>query len=213
MTVPQPTVLIVPGFNGSGPDHWQTSWELRRGDSVRVEQAAWHDPEPRTWVARLDAAIDAAPGAVVLVAHSLGCATVAHWAAHAAHPAVRVAAALLVAPCDVERLELPVSITRFAPLPPAVLPFRSTVVASSNDPFVTLHRARCFADRWSSAFVDAGPLGHINAASELGDWQFGQILLEELLAQAAGVPERYQRAATLRVAGGLPVAAPCRPQF
>ena len=209
MPMTDTSVLIVPGLNGSGPDHWQTIWEWTREDCVRVEQESWHDPHPAAWMVQLDSAIAAAPGEVVVVAHSLGCAAVAHWAANAEHAGVRVVAALLVAPCDVERPEAPAAIARFAPLPPTALPFRSLVVASSNDPYATLSRTRCFADRWGGAFVDVGPLGHINAASQLGDWPFGQILLDELLERGGG--ERYRRAATLRDGGTLPLASRCRP--
>ncbi|MFZ4690241.1 MAG: RBBP9/YdeN family alpha/beta hydrolase [Polymorphobacter sp.] len=190
------TVIIVPGFNGSGPDHWQTRWHASRSDCVRVEQAAWHDPEPGAWCAALDAAIAAAPGHVVLVAHSLGCATVAHWAGSAAVD--RVAGALLVAPCDVDRPGLPAAIARFAPMPRRGLPFRSTVVASSNDTYATLPRARQFAADWGSAFIDAGAIGHINSASGLGDWPFGQVLLDTLIATADADRTPYRRAAALR---------------
>ena len=195
----EPEVLIVPGLNGSGPDHWQAAWAARRAGCRMLDQDSWHDPLPENWISRLGQAIGASPGVVVLVAHSLGCTTVAHWAAGRAHAGLQVAAALLVAPCDVERAAAPAAIARFAPLPQGALPFRSTVVASSNDAYATLARARCFADRWGSSFVDAGPLGHINAASGLGDWPFGQILLDELLA-GIGNGDRHRRAADLRSA-------------
>ncbi len=120
---------------------------------------------------------------------------------------------MLVAPADVERVGTCAVFAGFAPLPNLPLPFRSLVVASSNDPYASLDRARCFADRWGSAFIDAGPLGHLNAAANLGDWQFGRIILEGLIERAGGAAERYRRAAMIRSVGTLPVAAPCGPQF
>jgi predicted alpha/beta hydrolase family esterase len=57
------------------------------------------------------------------------------------------------------------------------------VVASQDDPYVTLARARAFAGAWGAAFVDAGPRGHLNAASGLGDWPEGRRHLEALLAR------------------------------
>jgi predicted alpha/beta hydrolase family esterase len=57
------------------------------------------------------------------------------------------------------------------------------VVASQDDPYVTLPRARAFAAAWGAGFVDAGPRGHLNAASGLGDWPEGQRHLEALLAR------------------------------
>ncbi|MFZ4110560.1 MAG: RBBP9/YdeN family alpha/beta hydrolase [Polymorphobacter sp.] len=199
MSEPDPSLVIIPGFNGSGPDHWQTLWQAKRPRAARVEQAHWHDPDPDSWTATLSATIAAAPGPVILVAHSLGCATVAHWAGRADAGLIdRIAGALLVAPCDVERPGLPVAIARFAPMPRPVLPFRSTVVASSNDAYASLDRARDFAAAWGSAFVDAGPLGHINAASGLGDWPYGEVLLDTLLASANADRSPYRRAAALR---------------
>ena len=55
---------------------------------------------------RLEEAIARAPGPVILIGHSLGCVTIAHWATQAS-PALleRVRGALLVAPADVERAE------------------------------------------------------------------------------------------------------------
>ncbi len=199
MSDTQPSLVIIPGFNGSGTDHWQTVWEAKRERAVRVEQARWHDPDPDSWTAALSASIAAVTGPVILIAHSLGCATVAHWAGRVDAALVdRIAGALLVAPCDVERPGLPAAITRFAPMPRPVLPFRSTVVASSNDTFANLDRARDFAAAWGSAFVDAGPLGHINTASGLGDWPYGEVLLDTLLASAGADRSPYRRVAALR---------------
>jgi predicted alpha/beta hydrolase family esterase len=40
-------ILIVPGVNGSGPDHWQTRWERKLSTARRVEQADWDSPRPK----------------------------------------------------------------------------------------------------------------------------------------------------------------------
>ncbi len=64
------------------------------------------------------------------------------------------------------------------------LPFPSTVVASSNDPYVSLERARYFAQCWGSQFVDLGAAGHINTASGLGDWPAGVALLRDVASRA-----------------------------
>ena len=129
------------------------------------------------WVARLDEAITQAQAPVVLVAHSLGVALVNHWAGQAQG---RVKGALLVAPADVDSKDHPLEAQRFSPMPLVPLPFPSIVVASENDPFVSLERARYFADAWGSRFVDVGTLGHINADSGLGRWEDGFTLLNEL---------------------------------
>jgi predicted alpha/beta hydrolase family esterase len=44
---------------------------------------------------------------------------------------------------------------------------------------VTIERARAFADAWGSMFFDVGRKGHINALSNLGEWEEGRALLKE----------------------------------
>jgi predicted alpha/beta hydrolase family esterase len=202
--MPTASVILVPGYNGSGPDHWQTHWQHRRTDCRRLEIAAWHDPDPDSATAALAALVATAPQPVVVVAHSLGCAMLVHCVER---HAPNIAGALLVAPCDVERPELPACIARFAPLPMTGLPFRSIVIASSNDRYATLARARCFAQAWGSAFVNIGAAGHINADSGLGEWPFGEVLLDDLIATSASDRWPYERAAGLRQAP-LPCLAP-----
>jgi uncharacterized protein len=177
-------VLVVPGLNGSGAGHWQTRWEALYPRTVRVAQRDWDHPDCAEWRTTLESAIAAAPEPVVLVAHSLGCALVAHLASRPS--AARIAAALLVAPADVDSLERTPPETRsFAPMPTAPLPFPGTVVASEDDPYVTLARAQAFAAAWGATFVHAGRKGHLNADSGLGDWPEGRRHLEALLARAA----------------------------
>ena len=81
-----------------------------------------------------------------------------------------------MAPADVDKLDLAKD---FAPVPLQKLPVPSCVVASENDIYVTIERARQFADAWGSMFVDVGCLGHINADSNLGEWEQGRKLLAE----------------------------------
>lgn len=179
-----PTVLVLPGLGGSPPGHWQSLWQARHPEYRRVEQVQWDAPRRAAWVVKLEvAARAAAPERVVLVAHSLACPLVAHWARHGS--ADRVAAALLVAPADVERADAPEAIRGFAPLPQGRLPFRSWVVASRSDPHVTFERAQGFAATWGSTFLDVGEAGHLNVASGHGAWPEGQALLDEILRGTA----------------------------
>jgi uncharacterized protein len=172
-------ILIIPGLGGSGPHHWQTCLEHSFPDTCRVQQADWDRPDRSAWIERLAAAIEDTPGAV-LVAHSLGCALVAHVAAE--RPGLAIEAALLVAPADVDSVDhTPEHVRGFAPMPGAPLPFRSIVVASTNDPFIAHARARQLADAWHADFVDAGPLGHINVDSGLGPWPAGERILRHLM--------------------------------
>ncbi len=174
-------VLIVPGYTNSGPEHWQTLWERARPCFRRVEQVDWDHPVKSSWIDALDRAVTAESGPVCLVAHSLGCATVAHWAAERPHAWVR--AALLVAPADVDREDFPSAVVGFRPMPLIPLPFPSVVVASSDDPYVSLERARGFAERWGSRLIEAGAKGHINTAAGFGPWPEGERILAQLLEE------------------------------
>jgi serine hydrolase len=187
------TVLVVPGLNGSGPTHWQTIWQIRHPEFRRVEQASWDRPRLGDWASALERAVRR-HRRVILVAHSLGCALVAHWARRGS--TAGVSSALLVAPADVERPGAPSALRSFAPMPLQPLPFPSWVVASRDDPHATLARARAFADAWGARFLDAGPCGHINAESGHGEWADGEALLEEIRRSGRASP-------AWRVAGGL----------
>jgi predicted alpha/beta hydrolase family esterase len=156
------SIVIIPGLGGSGPEHWQTAWCARLARCRRVVQRDWDRPDRELWLQALRRAIEAAPAPVVLVAHSLGCALVAH--------------------ADVDSpAHTPPETRGFAPMPLARLPFAATVIASGDDPYVTFARSRAFAAAWGAGFVDAGAVGHINAASGLGDWAPGRRALAALI--------------------------------
>jgi predicted alpha/beta hydrolase family esterase len=174
-----PRALILPGLYNSGPQHWQSHWEAADPSFQRLHQDDWETPALADWLQRLDPAVKASGLDVVLVAHSSACILAAAWGAL---PGRRVRAALLVGPSDSEAPSYPIGPRGFAPMPRARLGFPSIVVASSNDEYVTLERAEEFARCWGSRFVPVGPLGHINSASNIGDWPAGRALLEELLA-------------------------------
>ncbi|PWF55017.1 RBBP9/YdeN family alpha/beta hydrolase [Massilia glaciei] len=168
-------VLILAGLWNSGPEHWQTQWERRHPDWTRVPHRDWNNPECREWVAELDAAIAACEGPPVLVAHSLGCVLAAQWARSGS--SLKVAGAFLVAPSDVEAASYPIDTNGFAPVPMEALPFASVVVASADDPYVSVERARAFAKAWGSRFEEIGDAGHVNEASGHGAWAQGEQLL------------------------------------
>jgi len=174
-------ILTVPGIGNSGTGHWQTLWERALPGCRRVALGRWDDPLLSIWVKRIDDAVWRRPGPVILAAHGLGCIAVAHWAErHGEAAADGLTGALLVAPSDVERSGATLQFARFAPIPRARLPFPSIVVGSTNDPYARIDRVHDLAAAWGSAFIDVGMRGHLNAASGLGAWEFGQDLLEEL---------------------------------
>jgi predicted alpha/beta hydrolase family esterase len=173
------TVLILPGWQNSGPDHWQSRWEVLHGDQ-RVQQHDWMRPLRGDWMSQLEEAVLASPGPVLLAAHSLGCMLTAAWAAHSRNTH-RVVGALLVAPGDPEREELRAALNSWSPVVLQALPFPSVLLGSHDDPYCSFGRAQQFAGAWGADFVDYGHTGHINAESGLGDWPQGRVLLNQFM--------------------------------
>jgi len=176
-----PQILIVPGYQNSGPGHWQSLWEAQMREARRVEMPNWEFPRRAEWIEALGEAIRKANeegGPPLLVGHSLGCLAIVHWAEAFEMP---VHGALLVAPPDVEAPDTLEEIRNFAPVPLFGLPFPCRVVASSDDPYLSMERARAFAAAWGAALSEIGPGGHINAASGFGEWPRGEALLRELM--------------------------------
>ncbi|PTB19840.1 hypothetical protein C9I57_15705 [Trinickia symbiotica] len=171
--------LIVPGYGNSGPTHWQSLWEATKpGDWSRIKVEDWDHAVCDEWVAAIDNEVRALGPDVIVVAHSLGCLAVAHWAARHAR-AIR--GALLVAVPDPSAPAFPRAFTvGFSAVLSSRLPFPSIVVASNDDPYGSIGHAQSCANVWGSEFVDVGAHGHINAASQLEDWAEGYQLLQRL---------------------------------
>jgi uncharacterized protein len=170
--------LVLPGWLNSDAGHWQSRWEALHG-CERVQQADWQWPRRGDWMARLDEVLLESTEPAMLVAHSLGCQLVAAWAAHSQHT-VRVCAALLVAPPDTERDDMPPNLFNWRPIPCQRLPFRSLVISSNDDPFCSPERSAQMASDWGSAALSLGARGHINGESGLGDWPEGWALLQHV---------------------------------
>jgi len=174
-----PRVLLLPGWQNSGPEHWQSRWESLHGH-LRVDQHDWMRPRRGDWIARLEEVLIDGEGDAVLVAHSLGCLLVAAWAAHSRHTA-RVRGALLVAPGDAEQEALRTVLPSWSPIVRERLPFPAVLVGSRNDPYCSFTQAQALANAWGARFVDLGERGHVNAESGLGDWAEGLALLKPLM--------------------------------
>lgn len=179
-------VILIPGYQNSGPGHWQSYWESNVKGAMRVEMPNWDFPRREEWVEALDGALrdvwQETETEAVLVGHSLGCLAIVHWAADPFFAGRwPVKAALLVAPSDVEREDSLEILRNFAPIPRGRLPFPSRVVASTDDPFLSLARAQEFAGSWGSQFTSVENCGHINTASGFGEWPRGEAMLKELM--------------------------------
>jgi predicted alpha/beta hydrolase family esterase len=197
--------VIIPGINGSGPDHWQTVWQQRWGGAAtRIAPASWDAPELQDWLRAIDRAVDgcvpadraAADGAaadraaadrasadIVLVAHSLGCLAAAAWLG--ARRPDRVRGAFLVAPPDATAPAFPAEAAGFTGVATVPLPIPALVVTSEDDPYCAPEAARRLVGQWRAGHVGVGAAGHVNGASGLGAWPFGQGLLAGFVA---GIP-------------------------
>ncbi len=168
--------LNIPGLSNSGAEHWQTIWEnLYPSNFERVKQKNWLIPDKIEWVQGLADSISRLATPTILVAHSLGCIALIHWAKK--HISEFVKGALLVAPADVEIADRE-DFKTFAPVPLDKLAFPSILVASMNDPYASMERSAKWAAYWGSKFISVGNKGHINAQSDLNEWEEGLALLK-----------------------------------
>jgi len=172
------TYFIIPGLGGSGPDHWQTYFETTGANFHRIVQKDWNAPDINEWVETIDNAISTYdPRKVVLVGHSLGCPTIAQWAAQSGK---QIKGALLVAPPDIKAIHDQFQIELFSVLPTAKFIFPTIVVASTNDQWDKDQQAAHYAQQWGSQFVNIGDAGHINDLSGYGKWEEGLKILRLL---------------------------------
>lgn len=175
--------LIIPGWYGSGPEHWQSWWLRTDREASLVAQDDWAHPSLDAWLASAARAIAARPDSL-LVAHSLGVALAVHLANRLPH--LPIAGALLVSPADVDDPSwTSPELAGFAPMPTRKLPFPSIVVASRNDPYVRFGRAIELAHAWGAELVDLGEAGHINGDAGYGPWPEGLRLGRRVLDRAA----------------------------
>ncbi|WFE26674.1 alpha/beta hydrolase [Solwaraspora sp. WMMD791] len=173
--------LLVPGRGLPRPEHWLNRW------AAANPGYRWAPPPPgppyvlAERLAALHAAITASDEPAVLIAHSAGCLTVAHWAARHHGP---VAAALLVTPPYLDPgwrpgPDDPTDLYTDA-VPRQRLPFRTVLVASRTDPYTTVEEFARYAADWGAELYDAGDAGHIETASGYGPWPAGERLVAAL---------------------------------
>lgn len=191
----EPTVLIVPGLRDHVDSHWQTllalDLEAQRRKLKTVPPMGRTDLDCAARVAAIERAANAISGPIVLVAHSGGCATVAHWARQTRRA---IHSALLATPADFEQ-PMPegyptmeaLAANGWLPMPRERLPFPSVVAASRDDPLGKFERVAQLACDWGSRVVDLGFVGHLNPASGYGRWARAEQLIDELCAGGAEI--------------------------
>ena len=176
--MPSP-IIILPGIGNSSPSHWQSLWQQDRPGSIRLAPSSWDEPQLSDWLAAIEHAIETAGEPPVLVAHSLSCLLVAHWARVSSS---KVLGAFLVAVPDPRSSVFPKAAATFTDVPQQRLPFPALAIASADDPFGSEDYARTCARNWGAGLVVAGALGHIGETSGVGAWKQGRDLLTAFLA-------------------------------
>jgi predicted alpha/beta hydrolase family esterase len=168
-------VLIVPGLRNSDDRHWQSLWQARLPQSKRIHVDDWNTPNLTAWRAGIAAALHQLDQPAVLIAHSFGALA---SAAIAAEFPDKVAAVFLVAPADPDKFGIAQQ------LPQDFLPVPATVIASSDDPWMTEHKAAYWALLWGTDYLRIKQVGHINSDSNLGLWPEGVRQLQQLVRKA-----------------------------
>lgn len=171
-------ILIAPGYGNSSEGHWQSYWQKENSDFVRIEQRDWFQPNADEWADTIEKYVREAKGEVVVVAHSLACIALAHWAQKTR---LTIKGALLVAPPDANDEKLKRVVKGFSTIALEKLPFKSIVLASTDDEYNPIEGAANFAQHWGSEFFNIGQKGHINAQSNLKNWPEGRAYLSKLI--------------------------------
>ncbi|QNN41847.1 RBBP9/YdeN family alpha/beta hydrolase [Pedobacter roseus] len=170
--------FIVPGLGNSGPDHWQTHFEKSADNFIRISQKEWDAPANQDWIETIESAlVGYNPDDVVLIGHSLGCTAIANWAKTYQK---NIKGALLVAPSDIEAPNYNFDTPGFDSVPLDKINFKTIVVSSTNDEWVTLERAEFFAKHWGSESINIGEAGHINTDAGFGEWPEGLEIMKKL---------------------------------
>jgi uncharacterized protein len=182
MRVSDADILFIPGFMGSGQEHWQTRWSEKMSTAQMVDLPDPMHPKCDAWAHALLQRVETCKRPVILVAHALGVHVVVQ-AAPKLNPE-RVKGAFLVSPVsETAILEVDTIDMKFAPAPRDPLPFPSVLIASSNDPLCPVLDAEEWAYAWGSAFTNAGDSGHINVESGHGPWPEGLMRFAGFMAK------------------------------
>ena len=168
--------LVLHGWQGSGPGHWQT-WlaeRLRtRGESVCYPELPEPDaPRLDRWLEALELEMARLPDAPVVVCHSLACVLWLQYA-HAGAVGAHAERALLVSPPS-PSAELP-GVEGFFPL--AVEPAAAAraagstlIVASDDDPYCVEGAERLYGEPLELPVHVVAGGGHLNADAGYGPW-------------------------------------------
>jgi len=162
----RPAYLILHGYHGSGPGHWQ-SWlagRLRAADAfVRFPDLPdADDPRLETWLEELERELGAFAEPPVVLCHSAACLLWLHHLERGGKPAERV---LLVAPPS--ETAVPESLLHFFPAPGVALLEHARLVCADNDPYCPEGARTLYPGLPTDVLSGAG---HINPETGYGPW-------------------------------------------
>jgi len=202
-------LLIVPGYQGSGECHWQTWLRRQLPGSQVLDDVNWHKPVLADWAERVREEIALATAPLWIVAHSFGCLATAVAVADCPQG---VAGVILVAPADPARFNLlglntadserlgarKLQISTLADvLRDKALDVPGLLIASENDPWLTLEDAGRWAQVWGLEVHNAGHAGHINPESGFGPWpqllEILSLLQSRHVSSAMSIPGIHHR--------------------
>lgn len=206
ITMPQDGVLIVPGFRGSDEAHWQ-SWLQKQIDGAqRLSGVDWDAPVLSVWAGKIRQHLQRSDNYQWIVAHSFGCLAAAIAVADLPQ---KVAGVIFVAPADPARFHLlgcrqmPAESSGYRPtsspldtkesegvwpvIPTQSLGVEGILIASENDPWLSLATAGVIAERWGLDLTNIGQAGHINTEGGYGPWPYLNELLTVRMQLASAV--------------------------
>jgi uncharacterized protein len=180
---PRPTrrvpTVIVPGWQGSGPGHWQLLLaEALRADGRQVHEPPLPDvdtPSLPAWLSTLRETLAPFPDdGFDVVCHSLGAVL---WLHHAAQSSETPSPArvVLVSPPSPDRSLAPAEFQAFLPPPLDVDAVRAAaggtvLVASDNDPYCPEGAAIAYGRPLKLPVTVIPGGGHLNVGSGHGPW-------------------------------------------
>jgi len=180
MRVSEADILIIPGFRGSEPEHWQSRWEFQLPTARRVPQEDWDRPNLAAWRSRIAEDVARAERPVILVAHSLGVLAAAHAAPLFVNGKVK-GGFFVAPPSSAGLLELDAVDPAFLSPLDERLAFPALLIASRNDTYSSFEDSAALAKMLGAKLVDAGYSGHINTESGHGPWPEGLMCLASFL--------------------------------